>query len=55
MSLTIRTIDMHTGGEPVRIITGGYPDILGETILDKRRSGLRGTSLRAFGRLRGHL
>ena len=37
MSLTIRTIDMHTGGEPVRIITGGYPDILGETILDKRR------------------
>jgi len=28
--------DMHTGGEPVRIVTSGYPDIPGDTILDKR-------------------
>ncbi|MBT6095302.1 MAG: proline racemase [Rhodospirillaceae bacterium] len=28
---------MHTGGEPVRIVTGGYPDIPGATILEKRR------------------
>ncbi len=28
---------MHTGGEPVRIVTGGYPPIAGDTILDKRR------------------
>lgn len=28
--------DMHTGGEPVRIIIGGYPPILGDTILQKR-------------------
>lgn len=28
--------DMHTGGEPVRIVTGGYPPIPGGTILDKR-------------------
>lgn len=28
--------DMHTGGEPVRIVTGGYPPIPGATILDKR-------------------
>lgn len=28
---------MHTGGEPVRIVTTGYPDIPGDTILDKRR------------------
>ena len=28
---------MHTGGEPVRIAVDGYPQILGETILDKRR------------------
>lgn len=28
---------MHTGGEPVRIVTRGYPDIPGDTILDKRR------------------
>lgn len=28
---------MHTGGEPVRIVTAGYPSIGGTTILDKRR------------------
>lgn len=29
--------DMHMAGEPVRIVTGGYPDLDGATILDKRR------------------
>jgi proline racemase len=24
----IRVTDMHTGGEPVRIIASGYPDIM---------------------------
>ncbi|MEW9835461.1 proline racemase family protein [Mesorhizobium marinum] len=33
----IETIEMHTGGEPVRIVTSGYPPIPGATILDKRR------------------
>ena len=33
----IEVIDMHTGGEPLRIITSGYPDIPGEDILAKRR------------------
>ena len=33
----IRVTDMHTGGEPVRIIESGYPDIIGKTLLDKRR------------------
>ncbi|MBK8159625.1 MAG: proline racemase family protein [Rhodospirillaceae bacterium] len=28
---------MHTGGEPVRIVTKGYPTISGGTILEKRR------------------
>jgi trans-L-3-hydroxyproline dehydratase len=28
--------DMHTGGEPVRIVTGGYPPIPKGTILEKR-------------------
>lgn len=28
---------MHTGGEPVRIVTAGYPELPGATILDKRR------------------
>jgi proline racemase len=28
---------MHTGGEPLRIFTGGLPKIKGATILEKRR------------------
>ncbi len=32
----IKTIDMHTCGEPVRVIIDGYPEIQGETILEKR-------------------
>ncbi len=32
----ITVIDMHTGGEPVRIVTGGYPPVPGDTILAKR-------------------
>jgi trans-L-3-hydroxyproline dehydratase len=33
---SIGVIDMHTGGEPVRIVTSGYPPVPGATILDKR-------------------
>ena len=33
----IAVTDMHTGGEPLRIITSGYPPIDGATILEKRR------------------
>jgi proline racemase len=33
----ITTIDMHTGGEPLRVITGGLPPIAGSTVLEKRR------------------
>lgn len=32
----ITTIDMHTGGEPLRVITGGLPKIEGTTVLEKR-------------------
>ena len=35
--LAIETVEMHTGGEPVRIVTAGYPAVEGATILDKRR------------------
>ena len=35
--MAITTTEMHTGGEPVRIVESGYPPILGDTILDKRR------------------
>src|SRR5262245_20874541 len=34
---TLTTVEMHTGGEPVRIVTSGYPPIPGDTILAKRR------------------
>ncbi len=33
----IHTTEMHTAGEPLRIVTSGYPEIRGDTILDKRR------------------
>jgi len=35
--MKITTIDMHTEGEPLRVITGGLPEITGQTILEKRR------------------
>ena len=33
----ITTIDMHTGGEPLRIIIDGLPPLRGHTVLEKRR------------------
>jgi proline racemase len=33
----INTIDMHTGGEPLRVIVDGLPPIEGRTVLEKRR------------------
>lgn len=35
--LRVTTIDAHTAGEPLRIITDGYPDLPGVSILEKRR------------------
>ena len=35
--LSIRTVDLHTGGEPLRVILDGLPEIHGATILEKRR------------------
>lgn len=32
----LTVIDMHTGGEPLRIVTGGYPPVPKGTILQKR-------------------
>jgi trans-L-3-hydroxyproline dehydratase len=34
---TIKIVEMHTCGEPTRIIVKGYPPIKGSTILEKRR------------------
>jgi proline racemase len=33
----ITTIDAHAAGEPLRVITGGFPSMNGDTILAKRR------------------
>jgi len=35
--LKISTIDAHTEGEPLRVIIEGFPELLGNTILAKRR------------------
>lgn len=34
----IRTIDMHTGGEPLRVIVDGFPELKGNSVLDYRRN-----------------
>ncbi|XP_029902625.1 trans-L-3-hydroxyproline dehydratase [Myripristis murdjan] len=33
----LSVVDMHTGGEPLRIILSGYPEVKGDTVLSKRR------------------
>ena len=35
--LQIKTIDMHTGGEPLRVIIDGFPKLEGNSVLDYRR------------------
>ena len=35
--LRITTIDAHTAGEPFRVITSGFPELRGDTILARRR------------------
>ena len=34
---TVKTIEAHTGGEPLRVILDGFPEPEGKTILEKRR------------------
>ncbi|MCL1035756.1 proline racemase family protein [Shewanella submarina] len=36
----ITTLEMHTGGEPLRIVTSGFPHLKGDTILAKRQDCL---------------
>jgi proline racemase len=35
--LRLTTIDAHAAGEPLRVVTGGCPEILGDTMLARRR------------------
>jgi proline racemase len=32
-AMRLTTIDLHTAGEPLRIVTGGGPDLPGRTML----------------------
>src|SRR3954467_7086145 len=34
--ITIRTIDAHTAGEPLRLIVDGFPHVEGGSMLEKR-------------------
>ncbi len=36
-TLRLRTIDCHTGGEPLRVIVDGFPALWGRTMLERRR------------------
>ena len=36
-ALRITTLDAHAAGEPLRIVTGGLPELPGATILERRR------------------
>ncbi|HSH99375.1 MAG TPA: proline racemase family protein [Reyranella sp.] len=35
--MILSTVEMHTGGEPTRIVVDGWPRLAGRTLLDKRR------------------
>lgn len=35
--MQIKTIDMHTGGEPLRVILDGFPELKGNSVLEYRR------------------
>jgi len=36
--LKVKTLDTHTAGEPLRIITSGFPEIPGDSILTQRKN-----------------
>jgi proline racemase len=36
--LQIKTIDMHTGGEPLRVIIDGFPELKGNSVLEYRHN-----------------
>ncbi|KAI0759827.1 Diaminopimelate epimerase-like protein [Trametes elegans] len=53
----IKTVEMHTGGEPTRIVVQGYPVLQGETLLEKRayaRDKLDEVRARLMREPRGH-
>ncbi|KAJ7145068.1 proline racemase [Mycena crocata] len=54
---TIKVVDMHTSGEPTRIVVNGYPELEGKTLLEKRccaREKYDDVRLRLMREPRGH-
>ena len=49
--MDIRTLDYHTGGEPLRIIISGLPELPGDTVLERRNKISRMSSRRDRGRV----
>jgi len=33
----IQTLDTHTGGEPTRVVIGGFPELPGKTVMEKKQ------------------
>lgn len=55
----VRTVDLHTAGEPFRIVIEGAPDTEGQTVAERRAFALESEGVQAFRRLichepRGH-
>jgi proline racemase len=40
LTTTYRTVEMHTGGEPVRLVLEGFPEPHGATVLEKRHDAV---------------
>jgi proline racemase len=58
-AITVTTADYHTAGEPFRIVTGGMPDIPGNTVLERREYAINNDEIDSFRQLlvnepRGH-
>jgi 4-hydroxyproline epimerase len=41
----IQVIDSHTGGEPTRLVIGGFPDLGGGSMAERRRCWPSGTTV----------
>lgn len=55
----VRTTDYHTAGEPFRIVTGGAPDLPGDSVADRRARAIESAEAQRIRRLlclepRGH-
>jgi proline racemase len=52
--MEVATTDYHTAGEPFRIVTGGTPEIPGETVRERREQARAGGEIDAVRRLLCH-